>query len=113
MLKNAFLPLALAVAALFITGDAATVDAASPKKPTIITVGEMCGGCVKKITARFDKIEGIAGVRCDVEKQTVTVGPEKGYTLSPRGLWEVMQNLGKPPKKLAGPHGTFTSKPKE
>ena len=113
MLKKVLLPAALAVAALFAAGEATTAEAASPKTPTVITVGGMCGGCVKKITARFDKIDGVAGVRCDVKKQMVTVGPEKGYVLSPRGLWEEMEKLGKPPKKLAGPQGVFTSKPKE
>ena len=113
MMKKLFLPLALVVAALLVAGEATTAEAASPKTPTVITVGKMCGGCVKKITARFDKIDGVAGVRCDIKKQTVTVGPEKGYVLSPRGLWEVMEKLGKPPKKLAGPRGTFRSKPKE
>ena len=34
------------------------------KTNTVMTVGEMCGGCVKKITKRFDGVEGIAEIDC-------------------------------------------------
>lgn len=87
--------------------------AAEPTTATVITVGEMCGGCVKNIQSRFDGVKGIASVRCDVESKSVTLRPEKGYRLSPRGLWIAMEKIGKTPVKLAGPGGVFTSKPEK
>ena len=79
---------------------------------TVITVGEMCGGCVKRIEAKLKPVDGIADVRCDIQKQTVTVLPDPKVKLSPKWLWEAMESIGKPPKKLVGPSGTFTKKPK-
>lgn len=101
----------LCAAVLAIASISSTATAAEKEAPTVITVGEMCGGCVKKITKRFDEIKGIDGVRCSVEKKSVTVVPEQGVRLSPRGLWEVMESIGKAPKKMVSPMGTFTEKP--
>lgn len=84
---------------------------AAEAKSTVITVGEMCGGCVKKITAKFNGFADVDKVQCDVKAKTVTVIPKAGKTLSPRTLWEAMESIGKKPKQLAGPDGTFTSKP--
>lgn len=83
-----------------------------PKSSIVMTVGEMCGGCVKKITKRFDGVEGIAKVQCSIEKQSVTLIPTKDVRLSPKGVWEAMESIGKTPKKMVTPRGTFTSKPK-
>ena len=55
------------------------------KSNTVMTVGEMCGGCVKKITKRFDDVDDVAKVQCDIEKQSVTLIPKKGVRLSPKG----------------------------
>ncbi len=82
------------------------------KSNIVMTVGEMCGGCVKKITKRFDGVEGIAKVRCSLEKQSVTLIPEPNVRLLPKGVWELMESIGKTPKKMVTPDGTFTSKPK-
>jgi copper chaperone CopZ len=90
---------------------ASEAKATEPSRDTIMTVKEMCGGCVKKITKRLDEVEGINDVRCDTKKKTVTVRPKDGFVLDPRRLWEVMDEIGKEPIKLTGPGGTFTSKP--
>ena len=89
----------------------AAVQADATKKNTVMTVGEMCGGCVKKITKRFDGVKGIAGVKCSIEHNTVTVVPEDNIRLSPRGVWAIMEGIGKTPKKMICPLGTYTSKP--
>ena len=80
---------------------------------TTITVGEMCGGCVKQITAYFDKVKEVAKIKCDIETQSVVLFPAKDVRLSPVKLWEAMESIGKKPKKLVGPDGTFTTKPKK
>ena len=89
----------------------AAAESDATKKNTVMTVGEMCGGCVKKITKRFDGIEGIAGVRCSIEQKSVTVVPDANVRLSPRGVWAIMEGIGKTPKKMVCPSGTYTSKP--
>lgn len=82
------------------------------KTTTIMTVGEMCGGCVKNITAKLKPMPCIADVSCDITKKTVTVTPAEGKTLSAKTLWEAMESIGKTPKSMTGPGGTFTAKPK-
>tara|TARA_R110002073_G_scaffold149534_2_gene303237 strand:- start:3646 stop:3996 length:351 start_codon:yes stop_codon:yes gene_type:complete len=82
------------------------------KSNTVMTVSEMCGGCVKKITKRFDGVEGIAKVQCNIEKQSVTLVPKDRVRLSPKSIWEIMESIGKTPKKMVTPDGTFTSEPK-
>ncbi len=82
-------------------------------KTTTVTVGEMCTFCVKRITARFDKEKDVSKVRCDIKKKSVTIYPAENVRLSPHGLWEVMESIGKTPKKMVSPEGTFTSKPKK
>ncbi len=82
------------------------------KTNTIMTVGEMCGGCVKKITKRFDGVEGVAKVQCSIEEQSVTLVPKRDVRLSPKAIWEIMESIGKTPEKMISPDGTFTSKPK-
>ncbi len=89
-----------------------TTAQAADSAVTTITVGEMCGGCVKRITAKLEPMEDVAKIRCDVKTNRVAVLPKQGRVLSPRALWEALDEIGKTPKKLSGPSGTFTSKPK-
>lgn len=102
----------LAMAAMVATfgSFAVNANAGDATNSTVMTVGEMCGGCVKKITKKLQPMAGIAGVECDVSKKTVKVVPDNGVTLSPRKLWET---IGKTPTKLVGPSGTYSSKPKQ
>lgn len=88
------------------------VLAAESATTTVITVGEMCGGCVRKITERLQKMPGVASIQCDMKTKSVTVTHASGKSLSARTLWVAMEEIGKAPKKLAGPEGTFTSKPR-
>lgn len=102
--------LMLLATAIFASSSAQAGDAA--KSNIVMTVGEMCGGCVKKITKRFDGVEGIAKVQCSIEKKSVTLVPKQNVRLSPKGVWEIMDSIGKTPTKMVTPSGTFTSKPK-
>ena len=80
---------------------------------TVVTIeGEMCGGCVKKIKAALSEVKGIAEVTGDSKTKRVTITPSPAVDLSPRALWEAIEKAGKKPVLLAGPHGTFKSKPK-
>ena len=102
--------LLLLTVAVFASSPAQTADV--KKSNIVMTVGEMCGGCVKKITKRFDGVEGIAKVQCSIETRSVALIPDQGVRLSPKGVWEIMESIGKTPKKMVTPDGTFTSKPK-
>ncbi|QDS95177.1 Heavy-metal-associated domain protein [Roseimaritima multifibrata] len=100
----------LLAVSLFVSSPA---QAAEPAKSNIeMTVGEMCGGCVKKITKRFEGVKGISKVLCSIEKKSVTLIPEQNVRLSPKGVWEAMEGIGKTPIKMVTPTGTYTSKPK-
>lgn len=78
-------------------------NAASPAK-TEMLVAEMCGGCVKKITARLKQIPEIATIQCDVNTSTVTVVPQADKSISPRVLWDAMAQIGRRPRSsLARP----------
>ncbi len=79
---------------------------------TVITVSEMCGGCVKKITKDFEVSKEISELECDFKEKTVTFIPKKNTELSALKMCEEMESIGKPPTKLVGPTGTFMTKPK-
>ncbi len=80
---------------------------------TTITVGEMCSGCVKQITAHLNQVKEVAKFKCDIKTKTVVLFPAKDIRFSPKKLWESMESIGKTPKKLVGPDGSFTAKPKK
>jgi copper chaperone CopZ len=104
--------LPLAAAMLLIAAQRDVFAAPPASKSTVITVGEMCGGCVKQINAKLKTIPEIAKVECDLNTKSVTITPKPEVTLSPKMLWETFDSIGKTPVKLTGPDGTFTSKPK-
>ncbi|MBN8602588.1 MAG: cation transporter [Planctomycetes bacterium] len=82
------------------------------KTNTVVTVSEMCGGCVKKINKRFEDEKDVAKIDCSIEKKTVTIIPKDGVKLSAKKIWEIMEGISKTPIRLVSPEGTFTSKPK-
>ncbi|SFJ43262.1 heavy-metal-associated domain-containing protein [Planctomicrobium piriforme] len=103
--------MALGTAMLVIAATVSPAFAAPPSNQTVVTTGEMCGGCVKRIHAKLDGYPGIAKVECDVKSQTITLTPAANTVLSPMKLWEALDVIGKTPVKLEGPSGTFTAKP--
>lgn len=114
-MQKKLLLLPLLAAGVAVVAATRTAEAAKTAKKTVTTMtvtGEMCGGCVKKITAKLQPMSGVARVQCDIKTKTVHVTPQRGRTLSPRKLWEAMEEIGKTPAKLSGPSGTFTKKPK-
>ena len=101
---------ALSLLSLFIAASAALAE-----QPThsVITVEKMhCAGCAKKIAARLYTVRGVKEVRVDVKKKTLFVLPQTGATVSPRAMWEAVEKAKDRPIRLAGPSGTFTSKPR-
>lgn len=99
--------------ALYTLSTSSAVAAEKAVTTTTVTVGEMCGGCVKRITARFNEEKSVAKVTCSIEKKTVTLIPAKNTRLNAVGVWEIFESIGKKPTKMVSPEGTFTSKPKQ
>ena len=81
-------------------------------KTTITLQVLTCESCAKKVAARLSEIRGVGTVQMDVKSKTAVVVPRDNATLSPLQLWEAIETAGKTPIKLAGPSGTFTSKPR-
>lgn len=99
----------VAVAALWLCGHALAAD----PNQTVITVEKMhCKGCAKKLTAKVQAVAGVQKVEADVETKTLTVTPKEQVVVSPKALWEAVEKGDDTPKKLTGPSGTFTGKPK-
>jgi copper chaperone CopZ len=110
MRRNLFVA---AAAALVLATTNALAAEQRQSAATVVTVeGDMCGGCVKKIKAALAEVKGIAEVTGDSKAKTVTIVPAQSVDLSPRAVWEAIEKAGKKPTMLAGPHGTFKSKPK-
>ncbi len=57
-------------------------------------------------------VKDAAKVQCSIEKKAVTVIPEQDVRLSPNGVWELIESIGKTPNKMVTPNRTITSKPK-
>jgi Cu+-exporting ATPase len=91
-----------------------SAKAQNPPPPvTVINVSEMCcNGCVRKVCSRLYEVRGVKLVQCSVQKKVVVVTPQQGVVLSPRALWEAIEKAEDRPVRLAGPSGTFTSKPR-
>lgn len=101
-----------AAALVFISADSFGAEQRQSDATVVTVEGEMCGGCVKKIKAALSELKGIAEVNGDTKAKKVTIVPAEAVDLSPRALWEALEKAGKKPVLLAGPHGTFKSKPK-
>ncbi len=107
MISRRLFASAMLAFAVCISGSLAS---AAESTATVMDVGEMCGGCVKKITARLSQMPEVASMNCDIAKKTVTVTP-KSAGISARALWDAMDEIGKTPKKLVDATGTYTQQP--
>lgn len=92
--------------------DGVVRSAETPSAATVVTIqGEMCGGCVKKMQGTLSKVSGIASVEGNATEKTMTIIPASGTKLSPKAIWEAIEQAGKKPAKLIGPDGEFVTKP--
>lgn len=92
--------------------DCVAHGAETPSTATVVTIqGEMCGGCVKKMQGTLSKVAGIATVEGSAAEKTMTIVPSSGAKLSPKAIWEAIEQAGKKPAKLVSPDGEFVAKP--
>lgn len=86
---------------------------AADEKPTTIAIpGMHCAGCAKKVTDKLKVVTGVEKAEADMTTKTIKVTAKTGKALSPKALWEAVENGDQTPTKLEGPNGTFTAKPK-
>ncbi len=110
MTRRVFAAVALAAGVYALAGTA--VGAEPAPTTTTISVPEMhCGGCAKKVTAKLTALTTVAKAEADMKAKTITVTPKDGVALSPKAVWEAVEQAGQEPTKLTGPGGTFTKKP--
>ena len=104
--------LALAAAAAMLSMPAVT--AADRNLNTTISIkGIHCPTCAKKLCNELKKVPGVADSKADVKSGVAMVIPARGQRLpSPRAQWEAVLRAGQTPVRLAGPFGTFTTKPR-
>ena len=90
-----------------------TAPAAEKVAYTTILVDDMhCSACAKKVAGKLYAVPGVVEVRADVKKNLAYVKPEGKKSPSPQKMWEAVEAAGFKPLKLAGPAGTFTTKPR-
>ena len=75
--------------------------------------GMHCVMCGKKISAKVQAVPGVAAATADPKTGIVTVTNKQGAAISPKTLWETVEAAGYKPVKLAGPAGSFDTKPKK
>ena len=98
---------------LFASLQVAATFAETAEQPyTWIFVDDMhCGNCAKKIARKLYTVSGVVKVQANVAKDYAVVTPQAGADLSPRALWEAVEQANFKPVKLQGPRGGFTKKP--
>lgn len=99
---------AIVLTAAFLT--AAPVRAEGPATTTITCV-RMCPKCGQKISERLRAMPEVADAQTNVEAKTIVIVARPQHALSPRVLWETVENGGEYPVLLQGPAGAFTQKP--
>lgn len=91
---------------------AASARAASPET-TVVSVKKLCPTCGKKIVQKLEQLPQTQSAAINVEQKIVQVVAKPGQMLSPRLVWEIVEEGGEQPVKLQCPAGTFTAKPQK
>lgn len=90
----------------------AIVQAGERAEETSIAIeGMQCVVCAKKVTKKLTGVSNVKSATVDPDKGTALVTAIEGKDLSPKALWEAVENAGFKPTELKGPAGTFKSKP--
>ena len=74
----------LAFALVVVSGFSVPLVGAERAVTTTITIdGEMCSGCVKKLTSKLIEVPGVRDIKGDVKAKTMTITPASGANVSP------------------------------
>jgi copper chaperone CopZ len=115
MLKVLQSPINVTVTAFALMAVSVSQAQEAPQVPpayTVIAVEKMhCEGCAKRIGAKLQQVAGVASLQVDVQKKLLWVHPQPGRQLSPRALWEAVEQARDRPLWVQGPTGKFLRKP--
>ena len=109
MTRRRFCVLSLGLAAFF--GTQATSFAADVPYTWIFVSDMHCGHCAKKIAAKLETLSGVEKVQISLKDDVAMLTPARGANLSPRVVWEAVEQIKFTPVKLHGPSGVYKSKP--
>lgn len=91
---------------------ASAANAAEPIYTTINVEKMCCNGCAQKIASQMYVVKGVKEIRVNLDKRIVFVIPQQNKVISPRAMWEAVEKGEDKPLQLAGPSGTFNTKPR-
>jgi copper chaperone CopZ len=80
---------------------------------TFTVKGMCCSKEAEPAIKELEKVKGVAKVKADTKKGTLTIEPKSKSDPSPKELWEAVEKAKVTPVKLAMAHDTFTKKPKK
>ena len=78
---------------------------------TFTVKGMCCPNEARPVVKELEKINGVAKIKTDTKKGTVTIEPKPKTTPSAKALWEAIEKAKGTPLKLVTAHETFTKKP--
>ena len=108
------------VGSLFAASVAKTAFAAAPIAPqaqpetiTIFVADMHCAGCCKKVSSKLYTIKDVIKVQTNLQKHYAVVVPKPGAKISPRKLWEAIEQVKMKPTKLVMSKAkrVYTAKP--
>lgn len=80
---------------------------------TFTVKGMCCAKEAEPCVKELEKVKGVAKVKADPKKGTLTIEPKPKTEPSPKELWEAVEKAKVTPVKLAMAHESFTKKPKK
>lgn len=114
MLSRRYLLALLAVGTFSTTHKCEEVLAedAKPMSTSISIEGMHCESCAEQVAKKLSAVSAVASVKIDVKAGKAVIVAAKDKVVSPKALWEAVLATGYTPKKIDGPSGAFTKKPK-
>lgn len=94
-----------------ISVSAAEKRADKPSNTVISIKGMHCVSCAKRVTKKLQAVTNAKTVTTDSEKGEAVIVAVEGKSVSPKEIWEAVEETGYKPTELKGPGGTFKTKP--
>ncbi|MEE2706709.1 MAG: cation transporter [Planctomycetota bacterium] len=109
MNRRNFLRATAASTVVLAAGSHAT--AAEPQYTWIYVKDMHCSNCAKKITRKLYTVPGVVKVQTHLKQHFAVITPQAGKSVSPRAVWEAVEQIKFEPVKLQGPIGVYRKKP--
>ncbi|MFP6611225.1 MAG: heavy-metal-associated domain-containing protein [Pirellulales bacterium] len=85
--------------------------AAEPQYTWIYVKDMHCLHCAKTIARKLYTVPGVVKVQAYLKQHIAVITPQSGKSVSPRTVWEAIEQIKFQPFKLRCPNGTYTKKP--